>query len=154
MPDSTINNELRCSFADGFHVMDESELKRFFASIDKRWGIYDENRHMIISVSWTKPGLQNLMTNPKSVLNGTDAAMKQRLKEYKNTGSYELTIKEEKADGIRFEYKASNKDIMQYGEYVAFRRNKKFYIPNMLCHKEDADSCAKIFADFIESINF
>ena len=48
-----INNEISIGIPDGFHVMSEEELTKVYVTKDpKRWGIWDNDRHVIISVLW------------------------------------------------------------------------------------------------------
>jgi len=53
MSDALINGSLRLTYPDGFHEMDGDELRRAFGDqTPDRWGIWDTDRHIIVSVAW------------------------------------------------------------------------------------------------------
>ena len=49
-----INNEINLTFPDGFNEMGEEELTRYFSSPNNRWGAYNADEHIILSVGWKK----------------------------------------------------------------------------------------------------
>lgn len=53
MSDALLNGGLRLTYPDGFHEMDGDELRRAFGDqTPNRWGIWDTERHIIVSVTW------------------------------------------------------------------------------------------------------
>ena len=69
MVKTLINNELYLSYPDGFNELDAAELKATFLDDNpNRWGIKDENRHMLITVLWNKTNmLSAIMVGPQAV---------------------------------------------------------------------------------------
>ena len=62
----TINRELTLTYTDEFHRMSADELIKFCGTSENHSGIYDEENHMLIIVSWTNPGFFNYMTDAKA----------------------------------------------------------------------------------------
>ena len=69
MTNDIINNELEISWPEGFHRMNEAELRKAFKDNNpNRWGIMDEERHMMITVLWNRTNMLSAMTvGPKTV---------------------------------------------------------------------------------------
>ncbi len=58
MTNDIINNELEISWPEGFHRMNEAELRKAFK----------DNRHMMITVLWNRTNMLSAMTvGPKTV---------------------------------------------------------------------------------------
>ncbi len=152
MKNLVINNELKATYLDSFHEMNSDELKKFFVSDQNRSGIYDENLHMIISVSWTKPGFLNYITDAKSVLKGTEYRMKNNMTNYRRLDSINCEIASKKAVGFRFEYLVGGTDIIQTGETYVFKQKNKYYAIHVISRKEGVGQCRQIAEDFLRSM--
>lgn len=153
MINKTINNELRCKYPEHYHTMTADELEQFFSYRENRFGIRDEERHSVISLSWTKPGIINYLTNAASVLNGAEKCMKKNLQDYRKIESYSLTVASQKAHGLRFEYTVTGKTIVQCGELIVFRVNNKFYSAHYISKKELNSSNLPEFQSVLESLS-
>ena len=56
MNQTTINDEIRITLPEEFHLMDPEEKKRIYAmsAVTPEWSARDAQRHMLISVSWKR----------------------------------------------------------------------------------------------------
>ena len=123
----TANGELKFSYPEYFHMMSIEELDRYFCDHTNRMGIRSSERHVIVSVSYTKPKLINFLTDAKSVLSAAGRNMKRNLKNYRCIDKRQLEVASKKAYSIRFEYTATDSPVEQCGELIVFRVNQKFY---------------------------
>ena len=123
----TVNGELAFAYPEYFHIMTNEELDRYFCDRTNRMGIRCNDRHVIISASYTKPKPVNYLTDAKSVLSGAERSMKRNLKNYKRTDKRQLDVASKKAYSIRFEYTVTDSPIEQCGELIVFRVKNKFH---------------------------
>ena len=86
MNNASINNEINLAYPDGFQVMGEEELTRYFSNPADRWGAYDANQHIILSVSWAKAGF--MKSDPEMHLYDIEARLRKTLVNYQKIQSY------------------------------------------------------------------
>lgn len=147
----TINNELSLCYPDGFHEMDADEMKRFFATSLYRRGIYDGDRHILISVAWTKPGPLNYLTDGKTILLRAESGMRSGLLNYRQTERFTAEIAGKKACGVRFSFTASDADVGQTGVMTVFRAGNKFYAVTFVAREEGFAESEAIYRGIAES---
>lgn len=124
-----LNNELQLSFPDGFRVMDEAELAGL-KMIAEGPGccVKDDSRHMVISVSWKKPGafaglllsVNDLAASMEKYIRKGNAPFGYRLDEFRD-----ITIGGHSARGIRYRY--SVQGIEMLGESYVLKSGKQLY---------------------------
>ena len=152
MKSAKINNELMLSYDEGFSEMSADELKKYFSSVENRWGIFDKDNHILISVSWTNPGFINYLTDSKAVVRGALRCSKSSLINFRIINKQTLTVDSKKAYCVAFEYKANDADINMYAELLAFRQKNKFYAIHYLSRREFSADNRKLFDSVIKSI--
>lgn len=152
MKQATINSELSICYTDNFHEMTTDELTRFFGSPACRWGVFDEQQHAVVSVTWTKAGFLNLLTDAKSVVGGAEIRMKRNLQNYRREASVSMEIADIRAKGIRFSYTADNSDTVQRGEMIGFRMKNKFCVIQFLSRSEGYDESHRQYEDMLQSV--
>ena len=108
-------------------MMSIEEIDRYFCDHTNRMGIRSNERHVIVSVSYTKPKIVNYLTDAKSVLSSAERNMKRNLKNYRRIEKRQFDVASKKAYSIRFEYTALDSPVEQCGELIVFRVNQKFY---------------------------
>ena len=123
----TASGELKFLYPEYFHMMSIEELDRYFCDHTNRIGIRSNERHVIVSVSYTKPKIVNYLTDAKSVLSSAERNMKRNLKNYKRIEKRQFDVASKKAYSVRFEYTATDSPVEQCGELIVFRVNQKFY---------------------------
>lgn len=128
MNNTFINGELSVCCPDGFSVMEEAELKRFFTETQNRWGIYNKDIHTIISFSKTKDStLLSFITDAKAVAKGLEARHKTSLQNYRHKDEGSAAVLQNKAYTISFTYTADDADVTQCGKLTVFKFGKCFY---------------------------
>ena len=123
----TASGELKFLYPEYFHMMSIEEIDRYFCDHTNRMGIRSNERHVIVSVSYTKPKIVNYLTDAKSVLSSAERNMKRNLKNYKRIEKRQFDVASKKAYSVRFEYTATDSPVEQCGELIVFRVNQKFY---------------------------
>ena len=108
-------------------MMSIEEIDRYFCDHTNRIGIRSNERHVIVSVSYTKPKIVNYLTDAKSVLSSAERNMKRNLKNYKRIEKRQFDVASKKAYSVRFEYTATDSPVEQCGELIVFKVKKKFY---------------------------
>ena len=56
MNEVIINDEIRLKYREGFNLMSDDDLKKYFGGAGNNWGIHDPEQHTIISFAWNKVG--------------------------------------------------------------------------------------------------
>lgn len=153
MNSMTINNELKLSYPDGFHEMDQEEMQRFFSASLYRRGIYDEDRHILISVAWTKPGPVNFLTDAKTILLRAELGMKRGLQDYIRMKEAQDEIAGKKARCISFTFTAQESEIAQGGEMAVFRAGNKFYAVTFVAREEGFDESLTVYREILKSFS-
>lgn len=154
MLNALVNGQINLTYPDSFAEMSEEELIRFFGKPDNRWGVFDADRHAMISVSWKKSGIFGFMTDAESIIIGAESRMSRSLLNYQRSkaGKMKLCGKKIKAYGITFEYRVKDKAIVQMGDLVAFKYKKFIYSIYFVGRKvNDADN-RPIFEEMINSM--
>ncbi|MBQ3285051.1 MAG: hypothetical protein IJH40_05340 [Ruminococcus sp.] len=153
MNSMTINNELKLSYPDGFHEMDKEEMQRFFSASLYRQGIYDEDRHILISVAWTKPGPVNYLTDARTILLRAELGMKRGLQDYCRVKETQVEVAGKKARCISFTFTAQGSDIAQSGEMAVFRAGNKFYAVTFVAREDGYDESLNVYHGILESLS-
>ena len=153
MNDAVINNKVRLSYPDGFNEMGEEELTRYFGSTANRWGVFDPQRNMIISVSWKKAGFFGFMKDAETVLIDVEAHMKRSLVNYQRTEYFKTKLNKRKGRGIRFEYRLDASARVHTGEIRVFKIGGMFYALRFIGRKPADEANHKLFEELMESVS-
>ena len=148
-----INNELNLTYPDGFFVMDEEALTKYFRTPQDRWGVYNEAEHIILSVSWKKAGILSFFHDAESVLIDIEGRMRRRLLNYQRVTEYKMNIAKNKAYGVRFEYRVNDARIVHVGDLISFKYKNKYYLIHYITRKENAGSARESFKATLDSIS-
>lgn len=153
MNNATINNEISLTYPDGFNVMSEDELSKYFGSPQNRWGVFDAENHVILSVGWTKKKLLSFLVDAESAMIGAEARLSRNLVNYQRVTSYKTKLgKKKKAKGIRFEYRVNDSVSIHVGDLVIFKHKKKIYSVYYICRKSKAAQVLPAFEEVLKSI--
>lgn len=152
MNNARINNELDLAYPDGFGEMRADELTRYFSSPDNRWGVYNADKHIILSVSWAKAGFRHLLTDADLYLSGMEARMRRSLLNYQRISSFPIKIASKKAQGIRFEYRVNDARIVHVADLIVFKHKKKFYAIHFITRKATAADDRLALREVLRSI--
>ena len=152
MKNARINNEIDLSYPESFADMSAEELTRYFGSPDNRWGVYDAEDHIVLSVGWTKAKFLQKLTDAESVLIGIEGRLRRRLLNYQRISSYKYEISKNKANGIRFEYRSNDSVMVQVADLVVFKYKGKFYAVYYITRKTNAASTRPAFQEVLNSV--
>ena len=148
-----INNELNLTYPDSFQEMGPEELTKYFSTPDNRWGAYDADQHIILSVSWTKAGFFSFLSDAESMMIGIESRMRRSLLNYQRVGAFPIKlIAKKKAYGIRFEYRVNDKKLVQVGDLIVFKHKGKLYAIHYITRKSNAASSRPAFEEVLKSI--
>lgn len=146
-----INQELTGAYTEGFCEMTAQELRKFYVSEKSRCGLYDKDRHIIISVCWKKPGVLGFLTDTKSVLKGAEMRLRRHLSRYRLIERLNREIMSCPAEGIRFEYQVTGTDIIQYSDLYVFRYGDLYYSAEVVARKEGFEESQREMESFLRS---
>lgn len=152
MKKANINDALTAEYAESFSEMNSAELKKFFITDKGRRGFHDEDRHTILNVAWTKPGILGFLTDERSILRGAEIRLRHNIPTYHKIDELSAEIAGCKAIGIRFEYKVINADVIQYSDLYVFKLGKVFYSPQIIARKDDFEESQRDMDEFLGSI--
>ena len=153
MTNANINNEIGLSYPEGYKEMTEQELTKYFGSPNNRWGIYNADKHVIISFGWTKGGFLSSLTDADSFLMGMVSRMRRSLVNYQQTAEFETRIANKKAKGVRFEYRVNDSIRIHTSDLIVFKNKKKFYAVQFVAHKATAEEYRTDFLEVLKSVS-
>lgn len=148
-----INNEVNLISPDGFETMGEAELTRYFNTPADRWGTYNADKHIILSVSWKKAGFKHIFTDPESYMIEVESNLIRTLLNYQRITDYKRKLGKQKAYGIRFEYRVKDAALVQVCDIVVFKYKKKFYSVYYVTRKVNASANLPLFEEVLNSIS-
>ena len=124
MNQALIHNELSLSYPDGFHVMDREEMRTLYQDENPdRWGIWDQERHIILTVLWhdSNPVLAAL-AGAKDVARTTEKRLKRGMEAhgYRLGGFFQRPLCGLEAHGFRYSYQVG--DVTQAAETLVLKR--------------------------------
>lgn len=146
-----INNEVNLTYPESFNEMSDEELARYFGKPDDRWGAYDADRHIILSVSWAKAGFMS--SDPEMVVAGAEARLRRNLLNYQRISEFKTKIASKKTYGIRFEYRVNDARIVQVADLMTFKYKKNFYSVYYITRKSTAAADRADFEEIVKSIS-
>ena len=154
MKQATVNNELTLTYPDTYQEMSEEELLRYYRTAENRWGVYDQERHVILSVSWKKAGILSFFTDAESMMIGVEAQLKRSLINYRRKDAFKTRIAKQKGFGIRFEYRTNGANIYQIGDIRSIKHKGKFYSLQYIGRRITDEECHPDFDRMVESVKF
>lgn len=147
----TINNEINLTYPDGFAQMSEEALTRYFSTPNNRWGVYNDERHIILSVSWTKTGIGR-PSNPDDLLTQVQARMCRNLLCYQKLGEFKIKIGGKKSSGIRFMYRVNDAKVVHIADLFVFKHKKHLYAVHYITRKATAAEDRLLLQEALNSI--
>lgn len=145
-----INNTINLTYPDSYREMGDEELTRYFSTPKDRWGVYDSDRHIILSVSWSKVGF---LTDEETALFGMEARMRRNLLNYQQISSFKTKIaSKKKACGVRFEYRVNDAKLVQVADLIVFKNKNRFYYIYFITRRMNAAAERLEFEEILKSI--
>lgn len=152
MNTAKINNEVNLTYPESYQIMGEEELQRYFGKAENRWGVYDAERHVILSVSWSKAGFKTLFSDAETMLIGVEAKFKRSLINYRRTDARKTKIARKKGYAIRFQYRANNTNMYYLSDLRAVKCKGKYYAFQYICRRINDEECHPDFDAMMESV--
>ena len=157
MTEYLINNTVQLSCPEGFHEMDSDELRQVYLDDNSnRWGIWDKEKHIIISVFWHRSSglLMKLAGDAENVAKSTEGKLRHSLKNnnYHCEGFFTLSLNGKNAAGFRYNYTVQ--DVKQTGDVILMLHGKECYTVYYYARKDGPESDHEIFEQVLDSIRF
>ncbi len=149
MSNVKIDNAIDLTYPEGFKEMSDEELTRYFGTPANRWGAHHADRHIILSVGWSKAGF--LQSDAEMFLHKVEASTRLGLRNYQRISSFKTKIGSKKAFGIRFEYRVNDARIVQVADVIAFKYKKNFYTIHYVTRKSTAAEDRHAFQEILQS---
>ena len=154
MNHALIHNELSLSYPDGFHEMDPEEMKRLYQDDNPdRWGIWDQERHIIVAVLWhDSNAFLAALASAKDVAKSTEKRLKRGMKNhgYQFGGFYQAEVSGLEAHGFRYSYHVG--DVVQTAEALVLKRKNTCYAVYYYAREELAQVSRPVFERILQSI--
>ena len=149
-----IHDELSLSYPDGFHEMDRAEMKRLYQDDNPdRWGIWDQERHIIIAVLWHDTNaFLSALASAKDVAKTTEKRLKRGMKShgYQFGGFYQTELCGQEAHGFRYSYHIG--DVVQTAEALVLKRKTTCYTIYYYAREELAPVSRPVFESILQSM--
>ena len=148
-----INNEIGLTYADSFNEMNEAELTRYFGTPADRWGAYDADRHIVLSVGWKKAGF--MQSDSEMHLFDIQSRLRRSLLNYQEITTYKTKIassKKDNASGVRFEYRVKDSVRVHVVDLIAFKHKKNFYTIYFISRKANAAEVRADLQEILQSV--
>ena len=151
-----INQEISIGVPDGFHIMSQEELTKVYVTNDpNRWGIWDHDRHVIISILWQD---LNAFTAMLADIDAAAVKNEQLTKkgyeghDYVMEGFHDADISGSHARGYSFTYRIQ--DIIQHVDTLLFKANKRIYSINFIGRNENREQDHELFEEVLKTVSF
>lgn len=145
-----INNELNLTYPDNFNEMGEEELTKYFSSPNNRWGAFNSDDHIILSVGWKKAGF--LSSDAESALYDIESHIRRGLLNYQQISSFKTKVASKKACGVRFEYRVNDSCRVHVGDIIVFKNKKYFYAVYYITRKANAAAARSALKEILDSV--
>ena len=141
MNSTIVNNEITVSYSDGFEIMSSEELDNAYVGVtDDKWGIWDKDNHVIITLLWQKANpMLVALADVKAIAmkNESMAAKMYKNNHYDGKGFFSETIDGKKAEGYWFEYDVAS--VRQQAASVLFKNRNNIYSLSVFARADDPD---------------
>jgi hypothetical protein len=150
LTETTVNGSVIVQYPDSFRIMTAEELTKAYQSdYNNRWGIVDEESHMVFCIYWnTSNKLLAALVDSKTICKSTEANIRRMMdsREYKLDGFRDLTISGKKCTGFRHRYILQ--DIRYVSDVVVMKKGNVCY--TFYCYTRE--ECEAANRDTLEGI--
>ena len=148
-----MNNELALPLERGFHVMDEEEKSQLdFLGGAAGTCLSDPERHMMISIGWSKIGrLPAMLLNTGEIAKNMEGRVREPMAEfgYRLEGFINARVGGKNAEGFDYGYEAE--DTRMFAESLIIKHRKSLYNLHMYCRWENRGECHRTWRDMLEA---
>ena len=151
----TLNDELKMSCPDSFHVMGVDEIKdlQFLNGEGPMISLSDPDRHVVLTVGWKMaPGLANLLLNSKDIAQSSEAQIRKGMEPFGYVKESFAKRKIGSEDGCGFRYRYSAQDTEMSGEFWTMKHRKVVYYFNVYTRTEGREENLKVWEEILDSV--
>ncbi len=149
-----IRNTLSIAVPEGFQPMSPEELRSLYRNDDPdRWGAWDKDRHVILTVSWKQyPALLSALADIRAVARRNRQLTEKEYAghDYRPGGFFSLQTGAVRLEGYRFSYRLDS--MVQCAETVLMKHQKTVYSITCVGREENAEEDSRTFRGILESL--
>ena len=152
-----IHGGLTVGIPEGFHVMDDAELKlRFPDGIAERWAIRDEERHIVFTIIWhdAPSGLLAKLVSTRSLAERVEKLTAKSLKHrgFRLAGRVDRELCGTEAKGFSCGYTVQ--DVPQSAEIMVLRNGLTCYTLYCIMQSDCLDQARPAYEEILASLSF
>ncbi len=157
METAQIHGGLTVGIPEGFHVMDDAELKlRFPDGIAERWAIRDEERHIVFTIIWhdAPSGLLAKLVSTRSLAERVEKLTAKSLKHrgFRLAGRVDRELCGTEAKGFSCGYTVQ--DVSQSAEIIVLRNGLTCYTLYCIMQSDCLDQARPAYEEILASLSF
>lgn len=153
MKQEIVLGEMQISYPGEFQIMDDNELKRFFSGSDSRWGICDNEKHIMISVAKQfNQSFLGLLADAKSVARSAKLRLMRRMNSFSLEDDFTVKVCGKKAQGFKFSYLTNDAGIRQTAELIVFKYKYCFFSSCYITRSDDFNYYRPVYEEILQSI--
>ena len=157
METARIHGGLTVGIPEGFHVMDDAELKlRFPDGIAERWAIRDEGRHVVFTIIWhdAPSGLLAKLVSTRSLAERVEKLTAKSLKHrgFRLAGRVDRELCGTEAKGFSCGYTVQ--DVSQSAEIIVLRNGLTCYTLYCIMQSDCLDQARPAYEEILASLSF
>ncbi len=156
MGELLLNNELKFTYPEGFHVMTEEERRQQSQPLNGSWeGFSDPERHVIMTVGWKQiPGFSAKLLSGKDIARNSEKYLRKVMKPYgyRLEQYYERTAAGIETNGFSYSYTVQG--IAMTGYCYELKRNKSVYYFHFYTRTELKEENQKVLDEILDLAAF
>ena len=149
-----INETLSIAVPEGFQHMSLNELNKLYQDENPdRWGIWDKDRHIIMTVLWKRyPALLSALADLRAAARRNQQRTEKGYAghDYRLEGFFSLKPGNVQMEGYRVSYRLDS--ISQCAETVLMKHRQTIYSMTCVGREENADTDSNIFREVLEGL--
>ena len=154
MDTAVVNGEISIDIPEGFRILNGEELNALYAdSNPNRWGMTDDERHMVVSIFWHKNNpLLTLLAGAKDACKATERKLSKALRghEYVLEGFFQRSLCGKQAYGFRHRYDLRGETYTSY--VILFMKGSVCYTVYCYVRVTDMESSIPVLQDILQSM--
>ena len=155
MNKAKVNDLFSIEVPEGFHTMSEEELRKAYRDDNpNRWGMWDQERHVMVTVMWKEYSrLLMMLADVKAICRKNEqiAAKGYGNNGYECGGFFSVNVDGEKAEGYRFSYCVDG--VVQSAETILFKLGKTIFTVTCGGRRENQETDRELFDRIIDGIS-
>lgn len=154
MDTAVVNGEISIDIPEGFRILDREELNVLYADGNpNRWGMTDDERHMVVSVFWHKNNpILTFLAGAKDACKATERKLSKALRDYGYffEGFYRRVLCGKQAYGFRHRYTLKGEEYVSY--VTLFMKGRVCYTVYCYVRTTEMEDRIPVLLDIIQSM--